>query len=1071
MAMLAFGVVGAMVAPSLGIGLTAAMGWTIGSMVGAALFPDKKPDVEGPKLTDLKVTNSSYGLGIHIVYGKARIGGNIIDSTDIKETKHSEDVGGKGGKSSQTQNTYTYSVSMAVGICEGPIVGVKRIWANGKLIWSAASDADAATIIAANRSMSQMRVYTGSETQLPDPLLQSIRGVDNTPAYRGLAYIVFEDMQLTDFGNSIPNLEFEVVTSGSINSDLRILSHAATIPGMPFNSNDIYYGNKIISTFDGSVMRVARLWDSYTVNPPANSLPVDLISRDLQYLGTDKRTIYEPYPVAVDPVATSFLFSGFVLQGSAVMTVWSNKLALSYAQPNNQIVYPGCVDYFSNTYGAYSCDFFSPVPAGEYPAGIAISTDHATVIVFSSPTYQGNATKWYQVRFTGQNKQVVIDNQGTVEANAYIQINYQTRSYGNMQGTGTMMALESNGNWLWTGGYGGVVSMEFCADGVLRARNISYTGGAGSTIYGESGVCIFMSKGYYESPEVYIYGRAPTVADTSITLDQVVTDLCSRCGISALSIDVSELTTDIVDGYVVSNNTSIRNAMDPLMQIYFFEATELDGKIKFVKRGKSPSIEIPYTDVAATETNPNELGDDVMFQRLSELEMPKEIALSYMDKDTDYNVNTQYARRTTKSVVEERAISIPVILSNDHAAKVVDSLLYDCWISRNRFSFETGSKWSYLTPTDVIWINKKGMKVPVRLTKVSDGGNGIVKFEAVSEDGSIFNSNATGTASIQGRGDNIQLPGPTIFKMLDIPALRDADAGTQAGMYAVFGGYYSSWTGGGLWESPDKNNWSPTGTIFSSSSVIGNCLSTLGGFSSGFIVDETNKLTVRVPTGMTLSSCTYDQLLSGSNTAVVGNEIIRFRDATLTGTNTYVIGGFLRGLVGTEWEINSHGSTEDFILLETGKVSRITDQLNEVGQQRYFKAVSNSMSVLSAPAYSFIDTGASLKPLSPVLLLGNKQPSGDFQFSWVRRSRIGAGWNNGTEVPIGEVSEKYLIEIASDAAFANVKFSIYVPSTSYTFTSAQQTTYFGSAQTTIYVRVRQVSDVVGPGFPSTVKLQ
>ena len=54
------------------------------------------------------------------------------------------------------------------------------------------------------------RWYPGSETQGADPFISARMGASSTPAYRGLAYVVFEDLALTAFGNRIPQLSFEI---------------------------------------------------------------------------------------------------------------------------------------------------------------------------------------------------------------------------------------------------------------------------------------------------------------------------------------------------------------------------------------------------------------------------------------------------------------------------------------------------------------------------------------------------------------------------------------------------------------------------------------------------------------------------------------------------------------------------------------------------------------------------------------------------------------------------------------------------------------------------------------------
>lgn len=78
---------------------------------------------------------------------------------------------------------------------------MRRIWAEGKLLRGAGGDFKSAT---------GYRLYLGGEDQEVDPLIATVEGAAQAPAYRGLAYAVFEEMQLEDFGNRIPSLTFEV---------------------------------------------------------------------------------------------------------------------------------------------------------------------------------------------------------------------------------------------------------------------------------------------------------------------------------------------------------------------------------------------------------------------------------------------------------------------------------------------------------------------------------------------------------------------------------------------------------------------------------------------------------------------------------------------------------------------------------------------------------------------------------------------------------------------------------------------------------------------------------------------
>src|SRR5690606_9796047 len=91
---------------------------------------------------------------------------------------------------------YAYHANFALGLCEGPIALIRRVWADGR-------ELDLETL--------EMRIYRGTARQLPDPLIEAKQGPGRAPAWRGLAYVVFERLPLDDFGNRIPAFQFEVV--------------------------------------------------------------------------------------------------------------------------------------------------------------------------------------------------------------------------------------------------------------------------------------------------------------------------------------------------------------------------------------------------------------------------------------------------------------------------------------------------------------------------------------------------------------------------------------------------------------------------------------------------------------------------------------------------------------------------------------------------------------------------------------------------------------------------------------------------------------------------------------------
>lgn len=196
-------VAGAGAAGAGALGISASVGWIVGTIVGQLLFPQTGPDTQGPRLGDLSVTSSTFGAPIPKGYGTMRRAGNLIWSSGIEEQSKKVKTGGKGGGSTHTG--FTYFASFAISFGEGPAAGVLRLWADGKLIYDRTGLEDDVV-----KDGLQFRFYPGDETQLPDSLIEADVGVDNTPAYRGQTYIVFERLPLADYGNRIPNITAEV---------------------------------------------------------------------------------------------------------------------------------------------------------------------------------------------------------------------------------------------------------------------------------------------------------------------------------------------------------------------------------------------------------------------------------------------------------------------------------------------------------------------------------------------------------------------------------------------------------------------------------------------------------------------------------------------------------------------------------------------------------------------------------------------------------------------------------------------------------------------------------------------
>ncbi len=237
-----------------GAAIGGAIGAYAGMQVDAMLRGSAR--VEGPRLKELHVQASSPGAFVPRVWGAARLGGQVIWATRFRET--AEQHGG--GKSGPRVTQYRYTASFAVGLCEGVIGGVGRIWADGKPL----------TLEGVT-----MRVYRGTETQMPDPLIVGVEGAANAPAYRGLAYVVFEDLPLEPFGNRVPQLSFEVMrpVEGAADTLEQAVEAVCLIPGA---------GEFVLAT--GKVLRdLGRgAWAAENVNNTSGRPNIELALDQLQ---------------------------------------------------------------------------------------------------------------------------------------------------------------------------------------------------------------------------------------------------------------------------------------------------------------------------------------------------------------------------------------------------------------------------------------------------------------------------------------------------------------------------------------------------------------------------------------------------------------------------------------------------------------------------------------------------------------------------------------------------------------------------------------------------------------------
>lgn len=1101
MAVLAVAALGSAIgSATLGAGIFgisgASIGWLAGSMIGQSLFG---PTIEGPKLADKKVQISAYGAPISQVYGGVRVAGNVFWSTDLVEHKRKE--GGKGGPK---VTKYSYSVSCAALLCEGPIVSIRRIWADSKVVYDARPEADPAGKIASAKFKEYWVLYTGTEDQLPDPTIEAEDGVGNVPAYRGSAYVVFTDLPLDDFGNRIPNFTFEISTEPEVVLPDTPLAPLIVYPWAPFEAGrpDHKWGAPSEYKAGGFGTTGISFGDDYAAAVTANAAYRYANSYGYGNNGMDKATEYLGFGHSLNPWIDKFSY-GATINDRLIGSPQFIEYRYGMFQPDKFSEYEGTPSNFYVEEAAHAgCLADNGLKAyirwtDLTINGLSFSYPSAIAMVFALETWEGGSFPDYGFVNFGDDGVVAgprtvgmrvfrtptvplqacfpdvdpcIEDSGLaqlpddarfcISCEGEVSYNY---TYHEVTGTAKQLcAIEYRDNKLYQQARGPV----------LLPDDPDYD----NADFWEAEFQKLLAKGKVQADVDYPvivskYAEADPLDLTevnpgSIRLSEIVRDQCLRAGLTDYQIDVSEL-TDFVLGYVVGRQGSARQAIDQLRSAYFFDAVESGDIIKFVKRGHDPVATIPVDDLGASEDGGAVLMDH---QRRQETELPATVNVVYSARSADYQNGTQISKRLTTRSEQEVTVELGIVMGDTKALQVADALLYDAWASRTTRILKVTRKWAHIEPTDVILVeDNEGFTYRLFVKdKTEDGG--VITLECQDQDQSAyqppdgFDSDDPDNSNIvpsnpgpkpPGSGPGgVVYQGPTKLLLLDLPLLQESD--TELGYYVAATGYRPEWRGAFVYRSDDGGANYVEKAEITNAVTMGYAQTALGAFTGGNLIDEINSVDVRMHTG-SLATITRSQLLNNGNVAALGREIIQFMRADLIAADRYRLSGLLRGRLGTEQHIGTHDVDDILVMLEPSKIYRVAESDALVNTEALYKAVTYGDPLTAASVIAFTDTGVSAKALSVVHLAAVPIDGGQYRLKWTRRARYGRDWLDYIDVPLDMESESYFVR---------------------SFRGTTQITRRTTTETTIdiaglpgdVVQVAQVSDRVGLGFFSEITL-
>ncbi len=531
----------------------------------------------------------------------------------------------------------------------------------------------------------------------------------------------------------------------------------------------------------------------------------------------------------------------------------------------------------------------------------------------------------------------------------------------------------------------------------------------------------------------------------AVELGELVRRVASRFGFT--DCDVSQV-EGIVDGFIIDRPMSAREALENILQAFAVDVIESDGKLAFRSRQTSPVMALPAASLI-------DAGIDtpvIKRMRAQETELPHAVRLVYSESGLDYRSAAVEKKRTGNNSNRDIVVSLPAAVGQHMAQARTDIMLEEAWISRATAQFALPPSALAVEPGDVL---EEADGTRWRVATINDGESR--RIEATLFSRAVYEPSPGEARLTEGRPATVV--GPPTLVIMDLAAVQGTS--TQAPWFAA---QATPWPGSlALLRKTGDASFTLSRTL-EFQSTLG---TTLNDLPQGLPhrIDFTNTVDVELFHGA-VASVSEDELLNGSNlvaigTASTGFEILQFETAQLIAPSIYRLGGLLRAQAGSLAEmlpLRTAGS--DAVLLNAAVVQppltlseASLPQTWRVGPSRYDAAHPSYREV------SFDGELKSLRPLAPAHLRGRRDPAG-IALSWIRRTRIdGDSWDL-TEVPLGEDTESYHLEILNGTGLAKTA-TLSAPN--YLYTTADILADFGGPQNTITFRVAQISATTGPG--------
>ena len=1050
--------------------------------------------IEGPRLTDRTVSLGDPGDAKNYFLGTRRFEScSFLFAEDLREVKKKRKT--KGGK----YNEYRYYGTWANHVADHAIDAVTRIWLDKHLIFDA-TGAGPITPITKGNWTDYLTFYLGGEDQEPDPrMAQTIDaklGEGSCPAYRAEAYVMFKDVFLEKFGNRLPQPTIEATKNAAPSYPWESFDYLTTKPiGLRFSADkslmlwgtDASYelwdipSRSLMMTGPwpvGSLIDIGGISDNGAVyalcGDAIGTGTIEAFTPDVARLtGSLGSVMYQSglqlltdgrggQHLVTFPTAFISRFYMYAIGGTGLVSY----LTADVGDGTSWTPRCACVDSHGDVWVAGSiAGFFGTwddlyllrvVDTGARPGSPGFVHLHTGYSDNGAQVAMAHYDGHFIVQWMGGRLLRIDEDSLAIVTNV---------AGGSPYSLNNWRSLEPGAASIWIQNS----EMSLADFSTIRSVNLNdwkaedaYFG----TLSYIPGLHALIASPQYSN--IFTLRYLDRVGRGGVTVGAVIDMVSDMCGVEVGDCD-SSLCTDVLDGFNFTAGAG-KSILAPVLEAFDIDPVSEDFLVRFRPRGGASEGTIPTGKIVAS-------GDTRFRIPLTKDEdLPLQVTMTFADVDKDQQVNLAQSARAADAVRTKRITQLDMrnlAIDAATARHLADRFMRRQHAEKESHEFSLTDRFLKVTPGSVYTLQLDNLTRIARCVSARHGADRVTETRWVRDNPSLADRGTAPGAELESRPEEvIRIPTPSRGFVLDVPLPQDALDSATPFMLLASGPYSSDayWAGADVYASDTGavDDYDPGWAEIPPQSMAswGICLDVLGD-ALPWVPDNGNSITVEMHSG-SLSSVTMDDLLlyPTLNLVLIGQEYAQFATATLIAPNRYTLSGFLRGRRGTEQHVGSHVVGDSLLVMDAAVLSRVMGA-SEIGDTDYYKVVSQGRGEETGFGVVVPFTAAAQKPYSPVQgALTRNTGTGAWSITAKRRTRIGGNRVNGQDVPLGETAESWSCDIMNGSTVVRTITGSSLP---LSYSSAQQTTDFGSPQTHLTVKLYQVSPALSlRGYPLAI---